>query len=53
MYYSGWASPYEEWDVGLATSTDGINWQKYPTPVLLGGSSSEFQIVATSVIKIK
>ena len=27
---SGWSNPNGSWHIGLATSPDGINWQKYP-----------------------
>ncbi|HSP88120.1 MAG TPA: hypothetical protein VLN45_08295 [Ignavibacteriaceae bacterium] len=53
MYYTGWANTYGHWQVGLATSTDGINWVKNPSPVLTGNSNNEYQVVATSVIKIE
>ncbi len=51
MYYTGFANQYGQWGIGLATSTDGINWEKYPDPVLYGTSGWEFQIGASSVIK--
>ena len=51
MYYTGFADPYGQWGIGLATSTDGINWEKYPNPLLYGTSGWEFQIGASSVIK--
>src|SRR3990172_1728179 len=52
MYYSGWADQYGEWHVGLATSLDGIVWEKNNEPVLLGGTINGYQIVATCVIKV-
>jgi len=51
MYYFGYADPYGKWDIGLAISTDGINWEKYPSPVLPGTSGWERQIASSSVIK--
>jgi predicted GH43/DUF377 family glycosyl hydrolase len=51
MYYPGWADTYGRWDIGLAFSNDGINWEKFPTPVLYGTSGWEFQIHASSIIK--
>ncbi|MCH9030239.1 MAG: hypothetical protein IH819_11685, partial [Bacteroidetes bacterium] len=51
MYYSGWAETYGQWDIGLATSIDGINWEKFPQPILYGTSGWEFQIGASSIIK--
>jgi hypothetical protein len=52
IYYSGFSDQYSNWDIGLATSPDGINWTKYSgNPVLSGTSGWEFQIVATSIIK--
>lgn len=35
LYYTA-AGSYK-YQIGLATSTDGINWEKYPTPVLTYG----------------
>ena len=52
MFYSGWSDPYGRWDIGYAFSNDGINWTKYPTPVLYGTSGSEYQIGPSSVIKV-
>ena len=52
MYYNGWADQYGAWHIGLATSTDGINWEKHPQPILSGTSGWEYQIGASSVIKI-
>lgn len=53
LYYNGFDNQYSHWNVGLATSTDGINWTKYPgNPVLSATSGWEFQVVASSVLKI-
>lgn len=52
MYYVGWANTDDNWNIGLATSVDGIHWEKYPTPVLQGTSGWEYQIVPSSVIKV-
>ena len=54
MYYSGWSDHYSEeaWNIGLATSEDGIHWEKYPNPVLTGSEDWEYQLAATCVIKI-
>ena len=51
MYYNGWSNQYGIWHIGLATSTDGINWVKHPQPILSGTSGWEYQIGASSVIK--
>jgi predicted GH43/DUF377 family glycosyl hydrolase len=51
MYYCGYADQYSQWHIGLATSTDGINWEKYAQPILYGTSGWEYQIGATSIIK--
>jgi hypothetical protein len=51
MYYSGYSDQYSQWHIGLATSTDGINWEKYTQPILYGTSGWEYQIGATSIIK--
>ncbi len=51
MYFNGWSSQYGEWQVGLATSADGIHWERYNDPVLKADSSNEFKIGAVSVLK--
>ncbi len=38
MFYGGWSDPNGRWDVGYAESIDGINWNKHPSPVLMGTS---------------
>lgn len=51
MYYCGYADQYDQWHIGLATSVDGVVWEKYPQPVLFGTSGWEYQIGASCVIK--
>ncbi len=51
MYYNGWSNQYGQWQVGLATSADGINWERYNDPVLRADSANEFKIGAVSVLK--
>ena len=43
MYYNGWSSQYDQWQIGLAFSDDGINWQRYTDPVLYADSLHEFK----------
>lgn len=50
MYYIGWQSQYGSWNIGLATSSDGISWQKWQNPVLQG-NIDEPQIGISDVIK--
>ena len=52
MYYLGYSDPDGQFHIGLATSTDGVVWQKYPTPVLVGSSYWERQISPHSILKI-
>lgn len=52
MYYHGFSDPWGPWHIGLATSTDGINWVKLSNPVLYATGGMEFQIVPSSVLKI-
>lgn len=52
MFYTGYSDEYMNWHIGLATSPDGINWTKYPQPIINGTSGWEYQIVVSSVIKI-
>ena len=51
MYYTGFSNRYNNWNIGLATSPDGITWTKSMQPVLLGTSGDEYQIGATDVLK--
>jgi predicted GH43/DUF377 family glycosyl hydrolase len=51
MYYCGFADQYSQWHIGLATSSDGINWEKRSQPILNGTSGWEYQIGASSIIK--
>lgn len=53
MYYSGWSDAYGRWDIGLATSLDGITFTKHPTPVIYGtGVDWEYRIAPSSILKI-
>jgi len=52
MYYVGWSDPYKAWNIGMATSSDGINWTKRQLPVIYSSSGWEYQIVPFSVIKV-
>ncbi len=51
MYYTGFADQYDQWYIGLATSTDGINWTKKPTPILYSGSGWEYQVASCFLLK--
>ncbi len=51
MYYYGYSNQYNQWHIGLATSVDGVNWIKYPQPVLYATSGWEYQIGSSSLIK--
>jgi predicted GH43/DUF377 family glycosyl hydrolase len=51
MYYTGFADEYGEWDIGLATSSDGINWTKHGDPVV-NSDYNEFQIQIGDVLKV-
>lgn len=53
MYYNGVQSNSGAGHIGLATSTDGSNWIKYPNPVLFGTSGWEYQIAVTDLIKVE
>ncbi len=52
MYYNGWSTQEGKWQIGLAISTDCINWHRYPYPVLIANDSNEFKIGVVSVLKI-
>ncbi len=51
MYYNAIRSSYGQSSVGLATSADGISWQKYPVPVLTPDSLN-YHLGANSVLKV-
>ena len=51
MYYLGYSNPDEQFHIGLATSSDGKIWIKFPTPVLVGSSNWERQISPHSILK--
>ena len=51
MYYSGFSDSYGYWYIGLATSTDGITWEKYSNPILSPSSNWEYQMVASAIVK--
>jgi len=51
MYYYGYSNQYDQWHIGLATSADGVNWIKYPQPILYATSGWEYQIGSSSIIK--
>jgi beta-1,2-mannobiose phosphorylase / 1,2-beta-oligomannan phosphorylase len=52
MYYLGYdAHPYQtSWKLGLATSTDGKNWQKHPSPIL-NEEGKYYRFGMTSIVK--
>lgn len=49
MYYLGYSNQSGPWKIGMATSTDLINWTKLPEPVF---SVAEERIAASAVIKV-
>jgi predicted GH43/DUF377 family glycosyl hydrolase len=51
LYYAGMQDPHTGMrQIGLATSTDGINWQKFNQPVLKSDSSQYFLGVHSVII---
>ncbi|HMU43975.1 MAG TPA: hypothetical protein PKA80_11800 [Ignavibacteriaceae bacterium] len=52
MYYHGFYDVYGPWSIGLATSTDGINWVKQPNPIL-SGNNWDFRIFPTQILKVE
>ena len=53
MYYTGYSDPNGQYSIGLATSSDGKVWEKYPSPVISGTTGWERQIAPHSIIKIE
>ena len=41
LWYNTFESAKENYKIGMATSSDGINWTKHPTPVLVGTNNWE------------
>jgi predicted GH43/DUF377 family glycosyl hydrolase len=52
MYYFGFREKYGTWNIGIATSSDGINWEKYPEPIISGGDGWDNKIAASNIQKI-
>jgi predicted GH43/DUF377 family glycosyl hydrolase len=50
MYYTGENDVYGNWNIGMATSSDGRNWTKSAQPVLLA-NNLEYQLHVDAVIK--
>lgn len=50
MYYFGYSFPEGDWKIGLALSTNGINWTKLQEPVF---SISGQRIAASAIIKVE
>jgi len=54
MYYGGWADKTSRWDVGLAVSSDGINWTKHSEPVFSGAQDQWDRFpVADNILQVK
>ena len=53
LYYFGYDNQYDSWHIGLATSSNGINWTKLQNPVLYAGVGWEYQIAVSSVLKVE
>ncbi len=50
LFYIGTQNPYDNWQIGVAVSSDGINWEKSPNPILTS-NSEEYQIAVHSIVK--
>ncbi len=51
LYYLGFSNEYGQWNIGLTTSTDGVHWTKYASPILFA-SDNEYQIWPNDILKI-
>lgn len=49
MLYQGYDASTKHFQVGLASSTDGKNWVKYPRPIFSDSLDWEYNIVASDV----
>lgn len=52
MYYTGFSNENSNWGIGLATSNDGINWQKKAEPILIDDTGWDYQKASTSVLYV-
>ena len=54
MYYTGYSTYTNKYNIGLATSTDGINWIKNVNPVLTGNTNGwDYQISSGDVVLVQ
>ncbi len=51
MYYNGWQSEYGPWQIGLATSEDGIHWTRRSGPVIKADNNN-YRIGVISVLQV-
>lgn len=52
LYFNGVREAYGHHSVGLAISSDGINWSRNSAPVLNGDSTGQYYTFASSVLKV-
>jgi predicted GH43/DUF377 family glycosyl hydrolase len=52
MYYGNASDYSNDWLLGLATSTDGVHWEKYGTPILIPTAQEGTRLGLGSIIKI-
>ena len=52
MYYTGFQDAYGVWSIGLAESSNGIDWTKRSSPILTGVLSWDMKIGASDIEKI-
>ncbi|MGE5437316.1 MAG: hypothetical protein ACM3O3_08825, partial [Syntrophothermus sp.] len=50
MYYRGESDTYCNWDIGLATSSDGIQWTKNPNKIIAGTTGMQYQLKPNDII---
>lgn len=51
MYYFGYSDQFSGWKIGLATSSDGLNWTRRAEPILEGDSIHGNQLTISAVVK--
>ena len=49
LYYIGMTRRYGSFQMGLATSTDGLNWELYDEPLLTVGEEGDFDALGVGV----
>ncbi|HZW38130.1 MAG TPA: hypothetical protein VFF33_02420 [Ignavibacteriaceae bacterium] len=50
MYFAGFENQNSTWNIGIASSMDGINWEVTSTPIMYGTYGDKFQLIPGDVV---